>query len=364
MDDARVDPVRTRVGRRTLLKSAAALALAASCGPAAPGGGAASQAPAPTVQAPKALVPFRWLFGFSIQAGATLPVVIARELGFYKEQGLDFSWDFTTDSTGIRLIGVGQYQAGSVSDAAAPVNFIADGAPLRAIALVTQRGSRALAVRKGSGIVRPKDFEGKKVGIKNTPWTEYLVMLSNDKAERSKVKEVPVGFSSVELKEGIVDVLPVFKGSEPWVLKNQLNTDIDLILPEDHGYPPLGTSLVVNANSARSDPSTITAFLKATLKGAEYMVAKKDESIQIAVQYAGPGPTRAQHEFQYNVAVKDMVSGIAETKGIGYVTPQQWQAQLDLLLERGVIKTKPKVEEVLDTSFLDKVLKDGKVIWP
>jgi len=45
-------------------------------------------------------------------------------------------------------------------------------------------------------------------------------------------------------------------------------------------------------------------------------------------------------------------------------TPAQWQAQLDLLSDLKLITAKPKVEDVLDTSFLDKVLKDGKVIWP
>jgi putative hydroxymethylpyrimidine transport system substrate-binding protein len=310
------------------------------------------------------LVPFKWLFGFTISAGADLPVVIARELGYYKEQGLDFSWDFTTDSTGIRLIGTGQYQAGSVSDAAAPVNYIVQGIPLKVIDLMTQRGARALAVKKGSGITRPKDFEGKKVGIKTSPWSEYLVMLANDKVDRSKITEVPVGFSSVELKDGLVDVLPVFTGNEPYVLKNQLNTEVDLLLPDQFGYPPIGTSTVVNASYAKSNPAEVTGFLRATLKGAEYMVAHKAESVQIAVQYAGPGKTREQHEFQYDVTARDLVSGIAATKGIGYVTPAQWQAQLDLLADLKVITAKPKVEDVLDTSFLDKVLKDGKVVWP
>jgi ABC-type nitrate/sulfonate/bicarbonate transport system substrate-binding protein len=345
------------LGRRAFLKGAAALALA-SCAPVATGGAN------PGASNSKALVPFKWLFGFTISAGADLPVVIARELGYYREQGLDFSWDFTTDSTGIRLIGTGQYQAGSVSDAAAPVNYIVQGIPLKVIDLMTQRGARALAVKKGSGISRPKDFEGKKVGIKTSPWSEYRVMLATDKVDRSKITEVPVGFSSVELKDGLVDVLPVFTGNEPFVLKNQLNTEVDLLLPDQFGYPPIGTSTVVNSTYAKSNPAEITGFLRATLKGAEYMVAHKAESVQIAVQYAGPGKTREQHEFQYDVTVRDLVSGIAATKGIGYVTPAQWQAQLDLLADLKVITAKPKVEDVLDTSFLDKVLKDGKVVWP
>jgi ABC-type nitrate/sulfonate/bicarbonate transport system substrate-binding protein len=345
--------------RRSLLRGAAALA-AASCAPAT-----GSPAPASSLAASaKPLVPFKWLFGFSVSAGATLPIVIARELGYYREQGLDFGWDFTTDSTGIRLIGTGQYQAGSVSDAAAPVGYINQGVPLAVIALMTQRGARALAVKKGSGITRPKDFEGKRVGIKTSAWTEYLVMLAYDKVDRSKITEVPVGFSSVELKDGMVDVLPVFTGNEPFALKTNLATEVDLIVPDQFGYPPLGTSLVVNRNYAKTNPNEVTAFLRATLKGAEYMVANKAQSVQIVVQYGGTTATRAQHEFQYDVTARDLVAGIAATKGIGYVTPAQWQAQLDLLSDLKLITTKPRVEDVLDTTFLDKVLRDGTVIWP
>ena len=354
----------TKIDRRTLLKGAAAAAVVA-CTPApAATTSAAPSAGASASAAPKALIPFKWLFGFTISAGATLPIVIARELGYYKTVGLDFSWDFTTDSTGIRLIGTNQYQAGSVSDAASPLTYINQGVPLKSIALMTQRGARALAVKKGSGITRPKDFEGKKVGIKTSPWTEYLVMLNGDKADRSKITEVPVGFSSVELQQGLVDVLPVFTGNEPFVLSTQLNTPVEIILPDAYGYPPIGTSIVINSQYAKTNPDAITAFLRATIKGAEFMVANKAESVQIAVQYAGPGKTREQHEFQYDVTARDLVSGIAATKGIGYVTPAQWQAQLDLLSDLKVITAKPKVEDVLDTSFLDKVLKDGKVVWP
>lgn len=59
-----------------------------------------------------------------------------------------------------------------------------------------------------------------------------------------------------------------------------------------------------------------------------------------------------------------MTSGNAPTKGVGYVSPAQWQAQIDLLASLGVIKAKPSVEQILDTSFLDRVLKDGKLVWP
>src|SRR5262249_3864649 len=161
--------------------------------------------------------PFKFLFGFTVQANPTLSVIQAKELGYFKTEGIDIAWDFTTSGVqAIQLTGVNQYQASSVADLGNIANAVAQGVPIRGIAMMSQRSGKALAVRKGSGITRPKDFEGKKVGIKGAlPWTEYLAMLAYDKVDRSKITEVPIGFSSVELKDGTVDVLPVFTGNEP-----------------------------------------------------------------------------------------------------------------------------------------------------
>jgi ABC-type nitrate/sulfonate/bicarbonate transport system substrate-binding protein len=323
---------------------------------------------APSTTAPSAtgaaLKPFRWLFGFNIQAGPTEPIVIGKDQGFFQQQGLDVSWDFTTDSTGLRLVGAGQYQAGSVSDVVTPVNFVTQGLPIKAIALITQAGQRGFAVMANSGITRPKDFEGKRVGIKVSPWTEYLAMLGYDKVDRSKIQEVPVGFSSVELPQNLVDVLPVFWTSDGYTLKNSLNADINILFPEKFGYPPIGTSIIVNTDFAKSDPNTVTAFLKGYLKATEFYLNNKEKAVQIAIEYAGPNTTRAQHEYLYDATVPQMTAGVAATKGVGYVTKEQWQSQLDLLASLNAIPSKPSVDDLLDMSFLDKVLKDGKLVWP
>ena len=343
-----------KLTRRETLLSAAALAVAA-CAPSTTGAPTASPA-----AAKRAVAPFKWLFGFTIQANPSLPVIIAKELGYYKEQDLDVSWDFTTDSTGIRLIGTGQYQAGSVSDVLAVANFVAEGVPLKAIVQQGQASARAFAVKKDSGIKRPKDFEGKKVGIKSTPWTEYLAMLAFDKVDRSKIKEVPVGFSSVELKDGIVDVLPVFVGNEPFTLRNTLKVDIDLLVPANYGFPAVGTTMVANTNYIRDNRAAMIRFLKATMKAQEYFIAERDKTIQIAVQYGGTATARAQHDFIYDVSAPDM----KHPKGVGWLEKESWQKNIDLLADLGLLKTKPKVDDLVDTSLIQEILKDGKVVYP
>lgn len=351
-----------RMTRRRALLSAGALAVVA-CAPST-GGGAASPTIAASATAAATKRPvanFKWLFGFTVQANPSMPVIVAKELGYYKEEDVNVSWDFTTDSSSIRLIGANQYQAGSVSDVLTVANFVNEGVPLKAIVQQGQASARAFAVKQGSPIKRPKDFEGKKVGVKpGPPWTEYLAMIAYDKADRSKITEVPVGYSSVELKDGLVDVLPVFIGNEPFVLKNQLNTPVDLILPKDYGFPSVGTTMVANTAFIKDTRDVMIRFLKATMKGQEYFIDHPAETIQMAIQYGGTATSKAQHEYIYNISAPDM----KHPKGVGWIEVDQWQKNIDLLSDLGLLKTKPKVTDLVDTSLIQEILKDGKVVYP
>lgn len=357
-----------RVTRRAALRGAGALAIAAACAPAGTGGAPTATAAAPTAAGTAAatkapLAKFNWLFGFTIQANPSMPVIVAKELGYYQEQSIDISWDFTTTSAGIRLIGTNQYQAGSVSDVLTVARFVAEGIPLKAVSQQGQKSARAFAVRKGEGISGPKDFVGKKVGIKGgEPWTEYLAMLAKEGVDRSKITEVPVGFSSVELKEKIVDVLPVFVGNEPFVLRNQLKVEIDVIDPAKFGFPNVGTVMVANNDYLKSNKDAFLRFLKATMKGQEYMgdLANRDKIIRMAIQYGGTATTKEAHEYIYEVTRPDLL----HPKGVGFIDKAEWQKSIDLLADLKVLATKPKIEDLVDDSYMTSILKDGKVVWP
>jgi NitT/TauT family transport system substrate-binding protein len=347
--------------RRQALLSAAAAAVVACT----PGGTSASPTPGGTASATasaRAAVAFKFLFGFTVQANPSMPVIVAKELGYYKEEGVDIAWDFTTDSTSIRLIGANQYNAGSVSDVLTVANFVKQGIPLVAMVQQGQDSARVFAVKQGSPIKRPKDFEGKKVGVKpGAPWTEYLAMLAYDKVDRSKITEVPVGFSSVELKDGLVDVLPTFIGNEPFVLKTQLNTPVDLILPKDFGAPLVGTTMVANKDYIKNNRDAMLRFLKATMKAQEYFIANKAETVQMAVQYGGTATTRAQHEYIYDISQKDM----QHPNGVGWIDKAKWQANLDIITNLGLIKDPPKIDDLVDDSLMKEIIgADKKIKYP
>ena len=343
-----------RMTRRQVLLSAGAMAVVAC----APGASTASPSPSgATTLGPVAK--FNYLFGFTLQANPTFPVISAKELGYYKQENIDIAWDFQTLSTAVRLIGTNQYQAGS-TDPQTLSTFVDEGVPLVAVAQQSQHSVRAFAVRKGENIKRPKDFEGKKVGIKTAPWPDYLAILAYDKADRSKITEVPVGFSAVELKEKIVDVLPIFLGNEPFILTKTLGQEIEIIYPKDFGYDAVGTPIIANTNYIKDNRDAFIRFLRATMKGQEYMIGHRDETIRMAIQYGGTATTAAAHEFIYDVSVPTMT----HPNGVGWIDVNQWQKNLDTLTDLKVLPRKVDAKTLVNDTLIKEILKDGKVVFP
>ena len=342
-----------RMTRRQALMAAGALAAIActpGASPAASGSGAAA----------RQVANFNWLFTFTLQAGPVLPVVMAKEQGYYKQQDLNVSWDFQTVSTAVRLIGTNQYQ-GSNTDPTTLSGFVDEGVPLVAIAQQSQYSVRAFAVRAGEGIKRPKDFEGKKVGIKSgAPWADYLAVLNFDKVDRSKITEVPIGFSSVELKDKTIDVLPVFLGSEPFVLKTQLNVPYEIIYPKDFGYNAVGTPIIASRDYIKNNRDVMVRFLRAVFHAEEDFIANKDLAMRTAIQYGGTATTAAAHDFIYDVSKPTMTN----PNGVGWIDKAQWQANLDTLTDLKVLTKKVSADSLVDDSLIKEILKDAKVIWP
>ena len=339
----------------------AAPAAPATAPPAAPG----TKGPEPTTPPkPKSAVPFRWLFGFRIQANpSTAAIVIAKDQGFYAEQGINLEWDTATDQTSLRLIATGQYQAGSVGGPGTVVDMVSEGLPLIAVAIINQEGSRTFAVRSDSSIRSPKDFEGKKVGIKVSPWPEYLCLLKENGVDRSKIQEVSIGFSSVELKEGIVDVLPIFKSNEPLTLR-KMGLDIRTIDPASFGCGTWGTTLVVNKQYANEHPGVIEGWLKATLKGLQFYSENKAKALEIVQKYSPEGVTPELNEFIYSVEEPQLWTADTRKFGAGWMTQQQWDREVDRMYAHGVIKSRPPTSDLMTTRFLERVYKDGKLVWP
>ncbi len=319
--------------------------------------------PAPTVKPSPALATVRFMAGFRPQAD--LPFVaayVAKEKGFFAEQGLNVEISHAFQSEHLRLLLANEIDVTTANADSVIRNRAATQAPIKAIALFGQQSEQAYAVLKDSGINSPKDFEGKTVGYRTAATPDYLAMLKLTGTDRSKIKEVPVTFDPRLLTEKKVDVYPVFLSNEPFTLK-QIGFEVKTFSGADYGVPTLGLTYIVKEDSLAAKLEVYQRFLKAAMKGLYYARNNIDEAVDITLTYAKDA-SREQQKFLMLSEMDRAVTQETLKNGLGWMTEAQWMSLHDSLLQYNAIAAQVPTALLYDDSFLKSIYKDGKLIWP
>jgi ABC-type nitrate/sulfonate/bicarbonate transport system substrate-binding protein len=324
-----------------------------------------SQPPA-TTGTPRPLEKITFMAGFKAQAN--LPFVgayVAKEKGFFQEQGLDVDIQHSTGgSQHVQLLVSGQVQF-TTADAANVLQRIADpGLPLVAIALIGQTGQQGWVTLKDSGLDDPSDWKGKTVGYRNTVPPDLLAILKAQGMSLDDIEEVNVGYQPSQLLvEGRVDVYPVFLSNEPDIIRRKLGKEVNVFQAADYGMPTLGLTYVTTEDYMREHPEIVERFLKAVLHGTEWSRDNRNEAIDIVLKYA-PGEEREHQRFMLDSELGAAESDVTRKNGLGWQTEEQWQRLQEALVEFGAIAEPVDVNAAFSDEFLRSIYKDGKLQWP
>ena len=293
-----------------------------------------------------------FMAGFRPQANLPfVGVYVAQEKGFFADEGLDVTIEHSTGGgQHLQLLTAGEVQV-TTQDAAVLLERRADpGLPLVSLALIGQRGQQAFAALADSGLQSPKDWEGRTVGFKGTPPPDLFALLHAVDANPDTVELVNVGFDPRVLTEGQVDVYPVFKSNEPFLIRSW-GYDVTLWDAAEYGVPTLGLAYVTSENILQENPDMLTRFLRAAMKGIAYAEAHPDEAVDIVLLYAGPETNRDHMRFMLDAELADAHSAVTDEFGLGWQTAVQWQALADMLAVYEV-DTAVSVQDAFTTDIL------------
>jgi len=293
-----------------------------------------------------------FMAGFRPQANLPfVGVYVAQEKGFFAAEGLDVTIEHSTGGgQHLQLLTAGEVQV-TTQDAAVLLERRADpGLPLVSLALIGQHGQQAFAALADSGLQSPQDWEGHTVGYKGTPPPDLFAMLRAAGADPDAVELVNVGFDPRVLTEGQVDVYPVFKSNEPYLLRSW-GYDLTLWDAAAYGVPTLGLAYVTSESILQENPQMLTRFLRAAMKGIAYAEAHRDEAVDIVLQYTGPETDRDHMRFMLDTELADAHSAVTDEFGLGWQTAGQWQALADMLAEYEVV-TAVSVEDAFTNDIL------------
>jgi ABC-type nitrate/sulfonate/bicarbonate transport system substrate-binding protein len=267
---------------------------------------------------------------------ANLPFVgvyVAQEKGFFAAQNLEVIIEHSPGSgQHLQLVAQGKVQV-TTQDAGVMLKRRSDpGLPLVSIGLIGQKGQQAFAALKSSGFSSPKDWENHLVGFKGTPPPDLFALIKAAGADLNKIELVNVGFDPRILTEGKVDVYPVFKSNEPYMME-QWGYDIDLWDADDYGIPSLGLTYVTSEETLANQSDILRRFMAASLDGILYAEQNPAEAVEIVLKYAGPETDRNHMRFMLETELLDLRSETTEKNMIGWHNLEEWQALVDLLVE-------------------------------
>jgi putative hydroxymethylpyrimidine transport system substrate-binding protein len=215
----------------------------------------------------------------------------------------------------------------------------ARGADVVAIGALVQKPLAALVGQPG--IDRPRDLEGKVVGVSGLPSDPAFLraILEHDGADYRRVKQVVIGFSAVtRLLSRRVDAVPVFWNAEGVALREK-GLDVSEFRVEDYGAPPY--------------PEVVLITSRKTLEARRDVLKRTVAAIDDGVAEARAHPA----------AVTEKIAAAAQTDDLALMRAQL-DATLPLLgtrldravLERwaafdaeiGIVKAPPDVDGAFD----------------
>ncbi len=308
--------------------------------------------PATSLPAEAALTPMTFMAGYKPQANLPfVGVYIAKEKGFFEQNGLDVTIEHSPGKgEHVQLLVAGTVQV-TTMDAATVLQRRADpGLPVVSIALIGQKGQQAFAALKESGIQTPKDWEGKTVGYKGTPPPDLYALLAAAGADVNKLNLVNVGFDPRVLTEKQVEIYPLFKSNEPYLLQ-KWGHEITLWDAADYGVPTLGLAYITSQDYLQAHAPELTRFLRAALEGIAYAESHPDEAVEIVMKYAGPETDPAHMKYMLETELKDAQS----EHGFGWQSLEQWQALAEMLVQYQALPADVDVSAAFTTAVMQAI---------
>ena len=293
--------------------------------------------------------------------GPSAPFLMARDKGYFAEEGLDVSMDAGAGSReSIPRVASGAYDIG-FGDVNSLIKF-RDQNPeieLKAVLMVYNRPPFAIIGRKSLGVTGPKDLEGRVLGAPapDAAYAQWNAFTAAAGIDASKVTIENVGFPVREpmLARGEVDAVAGFSFSSFINLKaaGVPEDDISVILMSEHGLDMYGNVIMVNPDFAEEHPEAVEGFVRALMRG----VFETFEDPAAAVSHVLEANDVAREEVELErleMSIEQAFLGPeVREQGFGGVDEARFERAMEQIAQTYAFQNPmPAPSDIFDASFL------------
>jgi len=328
--------------KRPFLQTIAAAALLVTCG------FAAAQT-----------TPIKFQLDWRFEGPAALFLTPAAK-GYFKDAKLDVTIDAGNGSGGaVTRVASGSYDMG-FADLAALMEFHANNpdAPNKPVAVMMVYNNTPASVMalKKSGIRKPADLSGKKLGapVFDAGRRAFPIFAKANNVSNVAWTAMDPPLRETMLARGDVDAITGFTFTSLLNLEARgVKADDVVILPyPDYGVKLYGNVVIASPKLVRDNPAAIKAFLSAFAKGAKDVMA--NPSAAIADVKARDGIINTDLETRrLKLAIDTVInSPDARSEGFGQVDPGRLSLMASQVSDAFATKTRVNPDAIWNGSFL------------
>lgn len=274
--------------------------------------------------------------------------------GSYEKRGLNVQIIQGGPTVNVpQLLASGAVELGMGSNSFIPMNLVAEGAPVKAVAAFFQKDPQVLIAHPDPSLNSIADLRGRPILLADASVNAFWVWLkakygfTDDQVRKYTFNLAPFLADERAVQQGYLT-------SEPYTIEKEAGFTPKVFLLADEGYPSYATMVLAPNAFARDNARALRSFIAASAEGWRDYIQGDGKAADALIRRANPDMTQdvldqARARLKANGIVD---GGDAALYGLGAMTAERWQAFFEVTSEAGVYPPNLDWRQAFTTQYL------------
>ncbi|KQW82242.1 ABC transporter substrate-binding protein [Brevundimonas sp. Root1279] len=252
-----------------------------------------------------------------------------------------------------QLLASGAVELGMGSNSFIPMNLVAEGAPVKAVAAFFQKDPQVLIAHPDPALRTIADLEGRPFLLADASLNAFWVWLkakygfTDDQVRKYNFNLAPFLADERAVQQGYLT-------SEPFTIEREAGFAPKVFLLADEGYPSYAAMVLAPNAFARDNGAALRNFIAASIEGWRDYIQGDGKAADALIRKANPDMTQAILD-QARAKLKDnglVDGGDAALYGLGAMIDDRWREFFEVTSQAGVYPTNLDWRQAFTTQYL------------